>query len=59
MNEDQGIARWRSQFTVIQSRKRLSLDCLFVVAFDDDGLCREFREWWHIQEIQQAQPDQG
>ena len=46
-----GIARWRSQFTAIQSGKRLALDCLFLVAFDEDGLCSEFREWWHIQTL--------
>lgn len=41
------IARWRSSFTVIESGKRLALDCLFVAEFDDGGLCRTFREWWH------------
>lgn len=45
-----GIARWKSKFTVIESGKRLALDCLFFVEFDDEGLCRIFREWWHIQE---------
>jgi len=45
-----GIARWRSSFTVVESGKRLALDCLFVVEFDADGLCQIFREWWHIQE---------
>lgn len=45
-----GIARWRSKFTVIESGKRLALDCLFVVEFDNDGLCQTFREWWHIQD---------
>ncbi|NPV75630.1 MAG: nuclear transport factor 2 family protein [Anaerolineae bacterium] len=46
-----GIARWQSQFTVIESSKRFALDCLFVVEFDDDGLCQTFRECWHIQEV--------
>lgn len=44
-----GIARWRSSFIVIESGERLELDCLFVVDFDGQGLCRTFREWWHIQ----------
>lgn len=47
---DLGIARWRSQFTVIGSGKHLALDCLFAVGFNDRGLCQTFREWWHIQE---------
>jgi hypothetical protein len=46
-----GIARWQSKFTVIESGKRLALDCLFVIKFNEDGLCQTFREWWHIQEI--------
>jgi len=46
-----GIARWRSKFTVIQSGKRHALDCVFVVEFDDAGLCCTFREWWHLIEI--------
>lgn len=47
-----GIARWQSQFTMIDSGKRLALDCLFVVEFDATGLCQMFREWWDIREIQ-------
>lgn len=46
-----GIARWQSRFTVIESGKRLALDCLFVVEFDAAGLCQTFREWWHIVNI--------
>lgn len=46
-----GIARWQSSFTVIESGKRLALDCLFAVEFNDEGLCETFREWWHIQEV--------
>lgn len=51
VKENRGIARWQSQFTVIESGERLALDCLFVVEFNDDGLCQTFREWWHIQEV--------
>jgi hypothetical protein len=51
VQDNLGIARWQSKFTVIESGKRFALDCLFVIEFDDDGLCHTFREWWHIQEI--------
>lgn len=51
VNDNMGIARWQSQFTVIESGKRFSLDCLFVVEFNNEGLCQTFREWWHICEI--------
>ena len=50
MQDHLGIARWQSKFTVIESGKRLALDCLFLVEFDDEGLCKIFREWWHIRE---------
>jgi ketosteroid isomerase-like protein len=45
---DRGIANWRSRFTVAASGERAALDCVFVVEFDEDGRCREFREWWHV-----------
>jgi len=50
VNGNRGIARWQSKFTVIESGKRLALDCVFIVEFDDDGLCRTFREWWHTRD---------
>ncbi len=50
MEDNLGIARWQSQFTAINSGKRLRLDCLFLVEFDENGLCSVFREWWHISE---------
>lgn len=51
VNGNTGIARWQSKFTVLESGKRLELDCLFIVEFDNDGLCQTFREWWHIREM--------
>lgn len=45
-----GIARWRSRCTAVKSGKHLALDCLFVVEFNDEGLCQTFREWWHMRE---------
>ena len=51
VEENRGIVRWQSKFTVTESGKRLAVDCLFVVEFNDEGLCQTFREWWHIREI--------
>jgi hypothetical protein len=51
VQDQRGLARWQSPFTVIQSGKRLATDCLFVVWFDEEELCQTFREWWRIQEI--------
>lgn len=50
VENNRGIARWGSKFTVIESGKRLALDCLFVVEFNEEGLCQTFREWWHIRD---------
>jgi hypothetical protein len=53
-----GIARWQSQFTVIDSGKRFALDCLFLVEFDENGHCSVFREWWHLQTLPTYHPEQ-
>lgn len=55
VNGQLGIARWQSKFTVTESGKQFALDCLFVAAFDENGKCCEFREWWHHQEISDEQ----
>lgn len=47
IKENLGIARWQSKFTVIDSDKRVALDCLFLVEFDEHEKCSVFREWWH------------
>ena len=45
-----GIARWRASFTRVPSGVRVELDGTAAVTFDEAGLCREFREWWHRRE---------
>jgi hypothetical protein len=50
VKDNLGIARWQSKFTIMQSGKRVALDCLFLVEFDEDEKCSTFREWWHLQE---------
>ena len=44
------IARWSASFTRVSSRARVKLDGVFVLDFDDDGLCNTLREWWHREE---------
>jgi hypothetical protein len=56
IKDNLGIARWQSRFTVIESGKQFLLDCLFVVEFNDEGLCQTFREWWHVQENNNVHP---
>jgi ketosteroid isomerase-like protein len=44
------FARWWSSFTRISAGKRVRLDGIFVLNFDDHNLCRDLREWWMRQE---------
>jgi nuclear transport factor 2 (NTF2) superfamily protein len=50
LTEDEGIARWRANFRRVPSKTQVKLDGIFVVKLNGDGLCEEFREWWHKQE---------
>lgn len=52
MKGNLGIARWVSKFTDIKSGKRLVLDCIFLVEFDNNGRCSTFREWWHLKPLE-------
>ena len=52
IRDNTGIARWQSHFTDIASGRRLALDCLFLVEFDENDLCRVFREWWHAKPLE-------
>lgn len=51
VRDQRGIARWQSRFTIIESSKRLALDCLFLIEFNEKGKCQTFREWWHHREL--------
>jgi ketosteroid isomerase-like protein len=43
-----GIARWAAKLKSASSGVRVELDGIFVLTFDDSGLCSELREWWHV-----------
>jgi SnoaL-like domain len=40
-----GIARWHGSYTPVGSETGLELDGILLVSLDDDGRCRDFREW--------------
>jgi hypothetical protein len=44
------VAHWTCEFTRITSGRRVAVDGIFVMRFDDQGQCKEFREWWHSDE---------
>lgn len=43
-----GIAYWHSEFTLRSSNAAITLDGMFVLEFNGDGLCKNLKEWWHI-----------
>lgn len=47
-----GIARWWATFRRVPSDMTVRLDGIFLLEFDDEGLCHELREWWHKVETQ-------
>jgi nuclear transport factor 2 (NTF2) superfamily protein len=46
------VARWSAQFTRVSSGVTAELDGVALLDFDEEGLCRELREWWHIVETE-------
>ena len=48
VNGRTGIARWNAKLKSASSGVRVELDGVFVLTFDDGGLCSELREWWHV-----------
>ena len=42
--------RWWCDFTRLATGVQVKLDGIFQCDFTAEGLCREFREWWHAEE---------
>jgi ketosteroid isomerase-like protein len=49
INGDLGIAHWRASFTRIPSGIKVTLDGIFTVKLNKNGLCKEFRQWWVVE----------
>ncbi len=43
--DDTGLAHWHCRFN--RDGKAVEIDGMLRALFDDEGLCDEFREWWH------------
>lgn len=41
------VAHWRTTYVRTTTEKEVTLDGIMSVEFDENGLCRVFREWWH------------
>jgi ketosteroid isomerase-like protein len=48
VNGQTGVARWSASLSSAASGARIELDGVFVLQFDQSGLCSELREWWHV-----------
>lgn len=42
-----GIARWSCELDDPVNRVQIHLEGIFRLAFDEQGLCRSFEEWWN------------
>jgi hypothetical protein len=47
---DTGINRWQAAFDHLPSGDHVVCDGIFVVRFDGSGTCRQFEEWWNLEE---------
>ena len=45
LTESGGIARWQGAYTPVDRETRLEFDGILFVSLDDEGRCRDFREW--------------
>ncbi len=48
---DEGGARWWCAFTRAATAQAVRLDGILKVTMSAEGLCEEFREWWHSDEV--------
>ena len=46
-----GIVRWWSSYDELGRDGRMRLEGIFRLAFDDDGLCSSFEEWFNAVEV--------
>ena len=48
VNQEIGVAKWRASFTRLPSGIRDTLDGVYFVKLDNNGLCKEFHQWWVV-----------
>lgn len=46
-----GTAHWSCTFVRRTTGQAVTLDGILTADFNDQGICRVFREWWHSNEI--------
>lgn len=45
VTEERCIAHWQGSYTEAEHDARVELDGILMISLDDEGLCRDFREW--------------
>jgi ketosteroid isomerase-like protein len=51
VNEDTGIAHWSASLVRhVPDEAKIELDGILIARFDDEGRCRDHREWVHSRE---------
>jgi ketosteroid isomerase-like protein len=48
VNGRTAVARWSASLSSASTGVRVELDGVFILTFEDSGLCSELREWWHV-----------
>ncbi|MBL1215104.1 MAG: nuclear transport factor 2 family protein [Ignavibacteriae bacterium] len=51
VDNDRGLCQWWCSFTRIATQQLINLDGIFLIKFNEENLCTEFREWWHTDEF--------
>jgi ketosteroid isomerase-like protein len=51
VDECRGLAHWRCSFTRETTGRVVNLDGIIMIRSSQNGLCEDFREWWHSDEI--------
>ena len=47
-NGNTGVAHWKATFRLQSTGATITLDGVFVLEFDEQGVCKSLREWWHV-----------
>jgi hypothetical protein len=50
LSENVAVVRWWTKFNRKKRKSLVELDGILLLEFNDDGLCRTLREWWHTKE---------
>jgi hypothetical protein len=53
VGEPRGIAHWHGSYTRADRDSHVELDGILLISLDEDGRCRDFREWSNRNEPQE------